>query len=66
MSTVITDKLTGKTSAGDVTITSEGGAATQSLQQGLAKALAKLDVDAVIDESLNVSSAVDNSTGNYI
>ena len=59
------DELRGIASAGDITITSEGGAATQSLQQGLAKALAKLDVDAVIDESLNVSSAVDNSTGNF-
>ena len=39
MSTVITDNLTGKTSAGDVTITSEGGSATMQLQQGVAKCL---------------------------
>ena len=38
MSTVITDNLTGKTSAGNVTITSEGGSATMQLQQGVAKA----------------------------
>ena len=38
MSTVITDNLTGKTAAGNVTITSEGGSATMQLQQGLAKA----------------------------
>ena len=37
MSTILVDNLTGKTSAGDITVTSEGGAATQSLQQGLAK-----------------------------
>ncbi len=40
MSTVIADNLTGKTSAGDITVTSEGGAATMQLQQGLAKGLA--------------------------
>ena len=32
------DAMQGVTSAGDITITSEGGAATQSLQQGLNKA----------------------------
>ena len=37
MSTIVADNLTGKTTAGSVTVTSEGGAATQSLQQGLAK-----------------------------
>jgi hypothetical protein len=29
MSTILVDNLTGKTSAGDITVTSEGGAATQ-------------------------------------
>jgi hypothetical protein len=38
MSTILVDNLTGKTSAGDITVTSEGGAATMQLQQGLAKA----------------------------
>ena len=37
MSEIITNKLTGKTAAGDVDITSEGGAVTMQLQQGLAK-----------------------------
>ena len=32
------DALQGITSAGDITVTSAGGAATQSLQQGLSKA----------------------------
>ena len=31
------DELQGIATAGDITVTSEGGAATQSLQQGLAK-----------------------------
>ena len=65
MSTVITDNLTGKTSAGDVTITSEGGSATMQLQQGLAKAWANFDTDAVINESFNGSSITDNATGQF-
>ena len=32
---------------------------------GSAKALAKIDTDAAVDESLNVSSATDNGTGNF-
>ena len=65
MSEIITDKLTGKTTAGDVTITSEGGAATQSLQQGLAKAWLDCNNDASLNDSLNIASGTDNSTGNY-
>lgn len=65
MSTVITDNLTGKTAAGNVTITSEGGAATQSLQQGLIKAWCKWDNTGTPtqDDSLNVSSLTDTATG---
>jgi len=65
MSTVITDNLTGKTSAGNVTITSEGGAATQSLQQGLAKAWT-VDASSAagnVGDSLNNSSFSDVATG---
>ena len=36
------DAMQGVTAAGDITITSEGGAATQSLQQGLAKSLDRI------------------------
>jgi hypothetical protein len=36
------DDLRGNTSAGDITITSEGGSATMQLQQGLEKAWAYL------------------------
>ena len=64
MSEIITDKLTGKTSAGNVTITSEGGAATMQLQQGLAKVWV-FSTDDVITDSLNTSSSTDVSTGEY-
>ena len=65
MSELITNKLTGKTSAGDVEITSEGGAATMQLQQGLAKAWANLSGSnsPVVDDSLNVGSITDTGDG---
>ena len=64
MSEILVDNLTGKTSAGDITVTSEGGAATQSLQQGLAKAWFHFDQTGTpaIDDSLNVSSLDDDGT----
>lgn len=68
MSEIITDKLTGKTSAGDVDITSEGGAVTMQLQQGLLKAWVNLDgtgTIAVLD-SLNIASVTDDGGGAYI
>jgi hypothetical protein len=65
MSEIITDKLTGKTSAGDVTITSEGGSATMQLQQGLAKAW-MYETHAVVSDSLNVSSATDGGSGDTV
>ena len=58
------DEMQGVTSAGDITITSEGGAATMQLQQGLAKAWANTSASAITD-SLNTSSFTDNSTGNH-
>jgi hypothetical protein len=67
MSTVITDNLTGKTSAGDVTITSEGGAVTMQLQQGVAKAWVNFNGTGTIAarDSFNVTSLTDNGTGDY-
>ena len=67
MSEVITDKLTGKTSAGDVTITSEGGSATMQLQQGLVKSWIQLNGTGTIAilDSFNVSSISDVDTGKY-
>ena len=57
------DELQGKTSAGDITVTSEGGAATQSLQQGLAKAWANVnDVSSETRDSFNISSYTSEAT----
>jgi hypothetical protein len=64
MSTVITDNLTGKTAAGNVTITSEGGSATMQLQQGLVKAWNTTSSDGTtIYDSFNISSLGDFNTG---
>ena len=68
MSEIITDKLTGRATAGDVTITSEGGAATMQLQQGVAKQWCLFNGTAgtlSLDASLNTSSLTDVSVGNY-
>jgi len=67
MSEIKVDTLTGKTTAGDITVTSEGGAATMQLQQGLAKAWVRIDGTgtAAIDDSLNCGSLTDNGTGDY-
>ena len=67
MSTIIADNLTGKTSAGSITVTSEGGAATQSLQQGLAKAWVNFNGTGTIAirDSLNATSLNDDGTGLY-
>jgi len=63
MSEVITDKLTGRATAGDVTITSEGGSATMQLQQGVEKAWAYLSTNAyTVSNSLNIASSIDNGT----
>ena len=68
MSEIKVDNLTGKTSAGNITVTSEGGAATQSQQQGLAKSWVNLNGTSTIAtrDSLNVGSIVDDGTGFYV
>jgi len=65
MSEIITNKLTGKTAAGDVTITD--GAVTYKMQDGLAKAYINLTGTGTIanNKSLNVSSVTDNDSGDY-
>ena len=63
MSEIKADTLTGKTTAGDITVTSEGGAATMRLQQGLAKAWFTFNYTATLD-SLNISSVTDAGSGN--
>ena len=71
MSEIKVDTLTGKTSAGDITVTSEGGAATMQLQQGLAKAWVNVNGATVAArDSLNVTSMTDGGSGrlqpNYV
>jgi len=57
------DALQGITAAGDITITSEGGSATMQLQQGLAKAWVGFNATTTVEDSFNVSSLSDTSSG---
>ena len=58
------DTLTGVTSAGDITITSEGGSATMQLQQGVAKVWVNVNGATVAArDSLNVASMTDGGSG---
>ena len=60
------DEMKGVASAGDITITSEGGSATQSSQQGLVKVwINKPQNGASINDSLNVSSLDDDGSGDF-
>ena len=68
MSTILVNTLTGKTTAGDVTVTD--GSVTMKLQKGLLKAFSFItDSDAstivVATNSLNMSSTTDIATGRY-
>ena len=65
MSEIITDKLTGKTSAGNVTITAEGGSATMQLQQGLVKHWVNMNAGTTINDSFNTASITDNGTADH-
>ena len=65
MSEIKVDTLTGKTSAGSITVTSEGGAATMQLQQGLAKAWGSFEQGGThtFRDSFNFSSISDQGLG---
>ena len=65
MSEIKTDKLTGVGTAGNITVTSEGGAVTMQLQQGLAKAWACFDQSTThtFNDSFNYSSVTDSGNG---
>lgn len=73
MSEIITNKLTGKTAAGNVTVTN--GTATQKLQDGVIHTSAGVNQNSsswfgtaqntLATGSLNVSSMTDHSTGAY-
>jgi len=68
MRTILVNTLTGKTAAGNVTITSEGGSATMQLQQGLAKHFINFDASSgtpTSQDSFNVSSLTDSATGKF-
>jgi len=67
MSTVLLNTLTGKTSAGSIVVTGEGGSTTTNLQQGLAKAWVDFDGSstATIRDSYNIASLTDQGTGQY-
>lgn len=63
MSEIITNKLTGKTAAGNVTITD--GSATMQLQAGVAKHFIVYNNTQTISDSLNNTSITDLGTGNH-
>ena len=64
MSEILVNKLTGTSTAGSILVTGEGNSTTTSLQQGLAKAWAKTNAAGTsLEDSNNVSSLTDNSTG---
>ena len=64
MSEIKTDKLTGKTSASDITITS--GSVTMPLQEGVATAKISADNAATLfADSFNIASGLDVGAGSY-
>ena len=66
MSTLLLNTLTGKTSAGSIVVTGEGGSIPTNLQQGLAKCWADYSgAGTTYNDSFNTSSATDNDTGDY-
>ena len=65
MSTVIVNTLTGTTTAGSIAVTGEGNSTTTNLQQGLAKVWCFATEAAVLTDSFNMTSGLDNGTGDY-
>ena len=68
MSTLLLNTLTGKTSAGSIVVTGEGGSTTTNMQQGLTKAWVFFDGDestVSAADSFNESSMTDNAVGDY-
>ena len=61
-----TDKLTGKTTAGSISVVGEGNSTTTNLQQGLCKCWGHFEgSDTTLDDSFNTTSITDNGLGNY-
>ena len=64
MSTLLLNTLTGKTSAGSIVVTGEGGSTTTNLQQGLTKHWGLASGDSIsVADSFNSSSITDNGAG---
>ena len=65
VSEIAIDKLKGVSSANSISVVGEGGSTTTNLQQGLCKAWVMADSDASLEDSFNISSPTDVSTGTY-
>jgi len=66
MSEVKTNKLTGTSTAGSISVTAEGNSTTTNLQQGLAKAWVNYQQNTpAVRDSLNISGVTDTATGRY-
>ena len=65
MSTVLLNTLTGKTSAGSIGVTGEGGSTTTNMQQGGSKCWFQITQDSShsLDDSFNVGSISDDGAG---
>ena len=65
MSEILTNKLTGTSTAGSILVTGEGNSTTTNLQQGLAKAWVKYDqlTTTAIDVSFGISGITDEGAG---
>jgi hypothetical protein len=59
-----TDKLTGKTTAGSISVVGEGNSTTTNLQNGLLKGFAfYVQSSDSLSNTFNIASATDNATG---
>ena len=67
MSEILTNKLTGTSTAGSILVTGEGNSTTTNLQQGLTKVWLRFNGTSTVavNDSLNVSSLTDHGTGDY-
>ena len=67
-SELVLDELTGRSSAGSIAVTAEGGTVTTNLQQGLAKAWITFNggvTTPVAIDSFGTGTLTDNAAGDY-
>ena len=63
-SELVLDQLTGRSSAGSIAVTAEGGTVTTNLQQGLAKQWSHVSADGQTEnDKFNTTSVTDTTTG---